>query len=175
MNKKSILLFGLTLLIIGSIYAFTIEKSTKKTVDNTKINWYTLEEAIKLNKKDKKKFVLDIYTNWCHWCKVMDKETFTDPAVIQYINEHFYAVKFDAESKENISFQGKDFKFVNAGRRGVNTLAYFLLDGRLSYPTLVYLDEDLNKIKKSPGFKKPNQMVEELKIVETASVSVEGS
>ena len=169
------LLVGSTLLILGSIYAFTIGNPTKNAVDNSKIKWYTLNEAIELNKTNKKKFVIDIYTNWCHWCKVMDKETFTDPAVIQYMNEHFYAIKFDAESKENISFQGKDFKFVNAGRRGINTLAYFLLDGRTSYPTLVYLDEDLNKIKKSPGFKKPNQMVEELKGVETTATPVAGS
>lgn len=175
MSRKLILLTTLSIVILGSIYAFTIGKAAKSTVDNTEIKWYTLQEAITLNKTNKRKFAIDIYTDWCHWCKVMDKETFTDPSVIKYINEHFYAIKFDAESKENISFQGKDFKFVNAGRRGINTLAYFLLDGRAAYPTIVYLDENLNKIKKSPGFKKPNQMIEELKGVESTTTAVEGS
>ncbi len=171
MSKKSILLAGLTLLILGSIYAFTMVNPAKHTVDNTKIKWYTLAEAVELNKTNKKKFAIDIYTSWCHWCKVMDKETFTDPAVIEYLNTHFYAIKFDAESKENITFQGKDFKFVNAGRRGINTLAYFLLDGKTAYPTIVYLDEDLNKVKVSPGFKKPTQMVKELESIEGAAVA----
>lgn len=171
MSKKSILLASLSLLILGSIYAFSISNPTKNVVDNTTIKWYTLEEAIELNKTDKKKFAIDIYTSWCHWCKVMDKQTFTDPAVIEYMNEHFYAIKFDGEYKENITFQGKEYKFVNAGRRGINTLAYFFLDGRAAYPTIVYLDEALNKVKVSPGFKKPGQMVEELKSVEDAAVA----
>ena len=169
--NKSILLAVAAFLILGVIYAFTVSQPTTEPTDDTKIKWYTLEEAVAANKTNKKKFAIDIYTSWCHWCKVMDKETFTDPAVIEYMNEHFYAIKFDAESKENITFQGKDFKFVNAGRRGINTLAYFLLDGRAAYPTIVYLDEALNKVKKSPGFKKPNQMVEELKSVEGAAVA----
>ena len=53
----------------------------------------------------------------------MDKQTFTDAAVKKYLNENFYAVKFNGEHKENITFQGKEYKFVNAGRRGINTLA----------------------------------------------------
>ncbi len=171
MSKKSILLAGLSLLILGSIYAFTMINPAKHVVEETEIKWYTLKEAIELNKTNKKKFAIDIYTSWCHWCKVMDKETFTDPGVIKYMNEHFYAIKFDAESKENITYQGKDFKFVNAGRRGINTLAYFLLDGKTAYPTIVYLDEELNKIKKAPGFKKPEQMVEELVSVEGTAVA----
>ena len=170
MSKKSILLVALSILILGGIYAFSIVNPVENSTDNTKIKWYTLEEAIELNKTNKKKFAIDIYTSWCHWCKVMDKETFTDASVIEYMNEHFYAIKFDGEYKENITFQGKEFKFVNAGRRGINTLAYFLLDGRAAYPTIVYLDEDLNKVKVSPGFKKPDQMVEELKSVEAATV-----
>lgn len=166
MNKKSILLAVVAVLVLGGIYAFVGKNSTSTAVDNSKIKWYTLEEAMEANKTNKKKFAIDIYTSWCHWCKVMDKETFTDQKVIDYMNEHFYAVKFDGEQKENITFKGKEYKFVNAGRRGINTLAYFLLNGRAAYPTIVYLDEDLNSLKVSPGFKKPAQMVEEMKGVE---------
>jgi len=169
MNKKSILLAAATFLILGGIYAFTVGRSTTEPIDKTKIKWYTLAEAVEANKTNKKKFAIDVYTSWCHWCKVMDKETFTDPTVIEYMNEHFYAIKFDGETKENITFQGKDYKFVNAGRRGINTLAYYWLDGRAAYPTIVYLDEAYNKIKVAPGFKKPNQMVAELKTIETTA------
>ncbi|MEM6319944.1 MAG: DUF255 domain-containing protein [Bacteroidota bacterium] len=165
MNKK-ISLVATLFILLGSLYAFTIFQPSANAVDDTKIKWYTLEEAIEANKTNPKKIAIDIYTSWCHWCKVMDKETFTNPDVIQYMNEHFYAVKFDGEHKEKITFQGKEYKFVTVGRRGINTLAYYLLDGRAAYPTIVYLDEDLNKVKVSPGFKKPDQMVEELKGIE---------
>jgi thioredoxin-related protein len=171
MNRKSFsLIFAFTLLI-GGIYAFTFANSPLDNANSAEtIKWYTLEEAMEANKTNKKKFAIDIYTDWCHWCKVMDKQTFTDPAVIKYMNEHFYSVKFDGEYKENITFQGKEFKFVNAGRRGINTLAYYLLDGRAAYPTIVYLNEDLERIKVSPGFKKPEQMLSELKTIESTAV-----
>lgn len=172
MNKKSMLLAVVAVLVLGGIYAFSVGNLANSKVDNTKIKWYTLEEAMAANKTNKKKFAIDIYTSWCHWCKVMDKETFTDQAVIDYMNEHFYAVKFDGEQKENITFQGKEYKFVQAGRRGINTLAYYLLNGRAAYPTIVYLDEALNTMKVSPGFKKPVQMVEELKGIEATKTGL---
>jgi len=172
MNKKSILLTAVAVLVLGGIYAFVGGNSAATSSDNSKIKWYTLEEAMAANKTNKKKFAIDIYTSWCHWCKVMDKETFTDQKVIDYMNEHFYAVKLDGEQKENITFKGKEYKFVNAGRRGINTLAYFLLNGRAAYPTIVYLDEDLNSIKVSPGFKKPAKMVEELKSIEATKTGL---
>ena len=116
------------------------------------------------NLKDKKVLV-DLYTSWCGWCKVMDKKTFTDQAVIDYLNENFVLVKFNAEQRESVTFKGETYEWMSAGRRGVNKLAYKLMNGRLGYPTLVYLDSDLNKIKSSPGYKKPDQLLAELKVL----------
>lgn len=129
------------------------------------IKWYTWEEAIELNKENPKKIFIDVYTDWCHWCKVMDKNTFTDADVIEYMNEHFYAVKFNAEQREDVQFSDHTFKFIAQGRRGVHELAYALLDGRLSYPSVVYLNEKLERITVSPGYKKPDQIINELKFV----------
>lgn len=166
MNKKNILLVIVSLVVLGGIYAMTTFTTTKASVASDKIQWYTLEEAVEANKTQKKKFAIDVYTSWCHWCKVMDKETFTDREVINYLNEHFYAIKFDGEYKENLTFRGKEYKFVNVGRRGINSLAYFWLNGRAAYPTIVYLDESMDKIKAVPGFKKPQQLLTELKSIE---------
>lgn len=170
MNKY--LVITLCVVILGSLYAMTNFSASKTSANVAEIKWYTLEEAVEANKIEKRKFAMDIYTSWCHWCKVMDKETFTDPEVIKYLNENFYAVKFDGESKEKINFQGKEFKFVQAGRRGINTLAYYLLDGRAAYPTIVYLDENLQKIKAAPGFKKPQQLLEELRAIEAINTDI---
>lgn len=90
------------------------------------------------DEKDKKKIVVDIYTDWCGWCKRMDASTFQDPKVIKAINKNFYAVKFNAEQKEDINFKSKVYQFVPQGNRGYHSLAAEITQGRLSYPTFVF-------------------------------------
>ncbi len=120
-----------------------------------KINWLTWEEALELSKTEQKKILVDVYTDWCGWCKRMDKATFQQTHIAEYVNEHFYAVKFNAEMKEDIVFKGKTFKFVKNGMRGYHELAAEITRGRLSYPTVVFLNENLDVIQPVPGFKDP--------------------
>lgn len=137
----------------------TVRLSTESQED---INWMSWDEAHEANKKSPKKIFIDIYTEWCGWCKKMDKSTFKDPAVVKELNANFYAVKLDAEQKETINFNGNDFVFVSGGRKGVHQLAYALLDGRLGYPAFVMLDEGFARIMLSPGYKKPAELIKEL-------------
>ena len=138
-------------------------KQTSQTPDLTgEINWMTWAEAVEKNKTDKKKVFVDMYTDWCGWCKRMDATTFKESGVASYINENFYPVKFDAEQKGTIDFRGQTFEFTKAGRRGAHGLAVALLDGRLGYPAFVYLDENMDRISISPGYKPAPQMLDEL-------------
>ena len=127
------------------------------------LKWYTWEEAVAAVKKKPKKILVDVYTEWCGWCKRMDKTTFNHPEVAKYLSEHFYPVKFDAEQKKDIEWNGHTFKWVAGGRNGVHTLAYSLVDGRLSYPTVVYLTPQFERIMISPGYKGPEDMLKELR------------
>mgnify|MGYP005703647067 FL=1 len=68
-----------------------------------KIKWLKFEEAIEMQKNNPKKIIMDLYTNWCGPCKVMDKKTFGNRHVAKYINEFYYAVKFNAEGDEVLS------------------------------------------------------------------------
>jgi len=149
------------LIFIALISSAALLSSTSD--DGDKITWLTWEEAIEMNKENPKKIFIDVYTEWCGWCKRMDATTFSDPKVVDYMNEHFYAVKLDAEMKENITFQDQEFKFVMSGKRGIHTLAYSLLEGKLSYPSFVTLNENLDRIAISPGYKKPDQLIKELR------------
>ena len=121
------------------------------------IQWMSLEEALGATKKQPKKIFIDLYTDWCGWCKVMDKKTFTDEGVIGYMNEHYYAVKLDGEQKEAIEFQGQTFHYVPTGRGGYQEFAAFLTQGELSYPTSILLDEDLRLLTRIPGFQRPEK------------------
>lgn len=136
--------------------------STTEKIDDTKVSWLSLDEAMnKFDKKEKPIFI-DFYTDWCKWCKVMDGNTFVNPEVIKYMNNNFYSVKFNAEQKQTVSFNGKEYKFMPAGRRGVHGLAYELLSQRPAYPAFVTLNKDLKPIGTIRGFKKADQFLASL-------------
>lgn len=133
--------------------------------DKAQVNWLTFEEAVEANKKEPKKIFIDVYTDWCGWCKVMDKNTFNHPEIAAYLNENFYPVKLNAEQKEDIIFNGHTFKFVPTGGKGYHELAASLLNGKLSYPTVVFLDEEFSIIQPLPGYHKPEQFDPILKFI----------
>lgn len=158
-----ILLFALAPMIIAATNNGGPDKGTTEVVSNeeAEIQWMTFEEAMKKNKKTPKKIFIDVYTDWCGWCKVMDKQTFTDPTIIAYMNANYYAVKFDAEQRESITFKDKEYKFILSDpnrNKGYHELAAALLNGRLSYPTVVFLDEDMNMLTPVPGFRRPPEL-----------------
>jgi len=119
-------------------------------------------EAQKANKKNPKKIFIDIYTDWCGWCIKMDKTTFQDTEVIKALGDDFYAVKLNAEMKDDIKFNNITFEWTPQGRKGTHQLAYALLDGRMGFPAFVILDESYNRIMLSPGYKQPDQLMTEL-------------
>lgn len=157
--KKLLILTAFALLGGFGLSSFN---PSKDTIPTEKVNWLTWEEAVVLNKKNPKKIFIDVYTDWCGWCKKMDASTFQDPKVVDYLKENFYAVKFDAEQKKSIDFNGTTFKFVPQKRRGVHMLAAALLDGKMSYPSVVYLNEKFERIAASPGFKDADGIFKEL-------------
>ena len=126
------------------------------------INWITLEKAVALQKQAPKKIMMDVYTSWCGPCKMLDKNTFQNADVVDYVNKHYYAVKFNAEGNESVDFKGKIFS--NPGykpelakrRNSQHQLAgYFQVS---AYPTIVFMDEKGDLIAPIRGYKNPNQL-----------------
>lgn len=74
------------------------------------INWYTPEEAYQAYLKEPKPMFIDVYTDWCGWCKRMDATTFQDQNIANYLNANFYPIKLDAETRETIDFNGKKYE-----------------------------------------------------------------
>lgn len=116
------------------------------------INWISFEKAIELNKTNPKPILIDVYTDWCTWCHKMDASTYNEEVIVDYINENFYAVKLDAEQKEDIIFNDHTFKFVANGRRGTHQLAASLLNGKMSYPSTVFLNKNQEMVQAIPGY-----------------------
>ena len=122
-----------------------------------RIQWMSIEEAyeLTLTEENPKKIFIDVYTDWCGWCKRMDKATFQNEEVAAYMNEHYYNVKFDAEQKEAIEMLGNTFEFVPQGGRGYHELAAALLNGKMSYPTVVFMNAKFEMLSPVPGYQEP--------------------
>lgn len=138
-----------------ALIALFISLSTMGTTQEKTVQWLSFEKAVQLNKQEPKKILIDVYTDWCGWCKKMKKQTFNHPKIAQYINKEFYPVRFDAESSKEVHFRGKTFTRENSSGRQPHELAVALLQGRMSYPSVAYLDGQNELITAVPGFYSP--------------------
>ena len=142
---KKIFLLGVFLFAANTISVFA----------QSKVNWMSIETAMQKNKTEKRKIFVDVFTEWCGWCKRMDAATFQQPEIAAYLNANYYPVKLDAEQRAEIIFKDKKYQYVAQGNRGYHAFAAELLKGQMSYPTVVFMDEELNVIQPLPGYQAP--------------------
>jgi len=150
-------------LLIGSFLLLFIS-----TIQAQKINWVSLEEALELQQENPKKIIMDVYTNWCGPCKLMDKRTLSNPDVVSFINEHYYAVKFNGEGNGTINYKENVFtnpRFDPARANKRNSSHQFTQYMRVNaYPTMVFFDEKGEFITPIKGFQGPQQLELYLKL-----------
>lgn len=146
----------ITLLTIGSI-----------TLSNAQqVKWLSLNEALALQKKAPKPIFMDVYTDWCGPCKMLDAKTFHDKGFIEFISKNYYAVKFNAEGNSEVTYLTKkysnpEFKEGQKGRNGTHQFTNFLnLEG---YPTMVIFDKKGAIAKTVVGYRTPDQLLGEIK------------
>ncbi|MDI3526404.1 MAG: hypothetical protein PWR03_587 [Tenuifilum sp.] len=141
------------ILLIGAIFSESLFAQNSESV-----KWIGIEEAMTLNKTQPRKIFIDVYTDWCGWCKKMDANTFTNPVIADYLSNKFHAVKLNAEGRKDIVYKGKTYKNKGQNTRSPHEFAIAILQGRLSYPSIVFMDENNNPITVVPGYLRPEQL-----------------
>lgn len=123
------------MVLFGWITIFSCAQ--KPAAPGEKLQWMTLDQVMANMQKEKRPVLIDLYTDWCGWCKVMDKKTYTNKNVTAYVQQKFYPVKVDAETRKSISWNGRTYNF-NSNYK-TNDFAVYLTNGQLSYPTTVII------------------------------------
>ena len=153
----------LILLVFFALPIFALAQTTEAETEGPTINWMGIEEALEAQKENPKKIMIDVYTSWCNPCKMLDKVTFHNEDVVEFVNENF-----NAESPDPVTYKGREFTNpdynpeVTRGRNGVHQLSRKL--GVNAYPTIAYLNEDGDLITAVSGFLKPQQIEIYLKL-----------
>lgn len=120
-------------------------------------SWMSFDAGMAKAKEEDKPIIIDFYTDWCHWCKVMDEKTFNDKKVKSKLEKDFVTIRLNAEDRTaTATYDGRTFNNVDLTR------AF----GVTGYPTLAFLESDGTVITTLPGFVQPEQFLPILSYIE---------
>ena len=149
-----------TLLLVLLIFTTTLSAQ--------EVEWMSMNDALEAQKENPKKIFVDVYTDWCGPCKLMDKKTLQNKDVAKYISNNYYAVKFNAEGTEEVNYN--DFTYTNPNynpdRKGRNSQHLFAHALKITgYPSIVFFDETGKVIAPVVGYQSPTQLEVYLKMI----------
>jgi thioredoxin-related protein len=127
------------------IFSIIVGMSLPAIAQN-KIKWASWNSSNEFTQKGSKKYMIYICYGGCKWCKQMEDSTFSDGQVAKYINANFVPLKLNATSKDRIIIDDKIYTTKQQGGHEFNELAIQLLNGNMKFPSIVFLDEQFDKI-----------------------------
>jgi thioredoxin-related protein len=129
-------------IILTLLVALLFAGLTLRIQDTKELKWHSFTDGLKIAKAEKKKVLIDVYTDWCEWCKKMDEEVYANSTVKKYLASKFVLVKLNAESENKHIFQGREYSEME--------LAYIF--GVEGFPTTIFIREDMQPITAVPGY-----------------------
>ena len=121
--------------------------SPVQAADTPVINWLSYDKGMALGKSQQKKVFINFFATWCSFCRMMDTKTFTDAAVVNYLNDNFVPVKVDVDQEQEV-----------AAQYNIRPL-----------PDMWFVSEKGEAIGNKPGFTGPEDMLPVLKFIQTDS------
>ncbi|MBN2042046.1 MAG: DUF255 domain-containing protein [Spirochaetes bacterium] len=148
--------FKIILIILIAVIQVSCPGNSKPKESSVEsVKWESFDTGLIKAKEQKKSIVIDFYADWCHWCKVMDKETFSNKEVIKILSENFIAIRLNTEKNDKINYMGMETT--------PNGLASAV--GVKGLPTVLFMDKDGKPIDLVPGFIKPEMFTAILRYV----------
>jgi len=142
MNKTA--LFSAIIIVVAVAFGLVLNSQSTSGASGSEssLSWKTFDEGITLARQTNKKMLVDVYTDWCSWCKKMDSEVYTDKSVIDALNGSFVLVKLNAESEQRVYYEGKTLTETQlASAVGVT-----------GYPSTLFFDSSGKPITLLPGY-----------------------
>ncbi|MFZ6663481.1 thioredoxin family protein [Peijinzhouia sedimentorum] len=122
------------------------------------VEWVEFEQLDSLIAENPRLIMIDVYATWCGFCKQMDLVTFRNKNVAEQVNQHFYALKLNAESDKKVTFKG-------ITTTEAELAAAFRVQ---SLPTILFLDETMQEVTPVPGFRNAKDFVTLLDFIQNA-------
>lgn len=111
----AVLVVGLGL--FGVAWAGSADKQSAKEPASAQPEWLTYGEALERAVAEDKHIIIDFYTNWCGWCKRMDRDTYGNPTVVEMLDDNFLIAKINAESPRKFAVGEKQLSGVDIARQ----------------------------------------------------------
>ena len=159
--KHIVLLLLLAALSVSTLMGSEESTSEKpeKRIEAKKIIWHSYDDGLKLAKERDKHVFIDFTAKWCGYCRKMEKEVFTDPRIIDMLNNDFVSIKVDGDSKRQLDIDG--YKITE---QKLTVQEY----GVRGYPTYWFLKSDGTKLGPLNGYRPTDFMLEALTYVKEA-------
>ena len=154
---RNVALLVVALGLCGMAWAGGADKVTneRQAESLAPLDWVSYGDALDRAEAEDKHILIDFWTTWCGWCKVMDRKTYTDPAVVEMLNENFLIVKLNAESSRKFPVGDSEMSGVDVARQY----------GVRQFPMTWFVKPDGERLANIPGFIPPERFIKALEYV----------